>query len=172
MNITKNLAEEVADKMVSPLNQKIKDLCDERSKIAFEAIQKTIPKEVIDCFNRFKSYFNAVYTVTLRDGSYEKRISKVPLFPHGNSYYPYIETDTETINKIGEIDIVIKSIEEEMSKTRESIISTLLSLRTFKRAKESFPEAYKYMSKYEDGKKTAIALPVDNIMNTLKKYSV
>ena len=51
-----------------------------------------------------------------------------------------------------------------------SIVSTLLSLRTFKRAKENFPDAYEFMAEYEEEGKTALALPIDDILSTIKKY--
>lgn len=172
MNITKTLAEEVADKMVEPLKKKINDLCEKRTQIADEAIRKYIPKEVLGCFANHRSYFSVSYRVTLRSASCEKRVDKVTCFPHCNTYYPYIETDIETIEKVDKIDLEIESIEDETNKLYNSVVSTLLALRTFKRAKENFPEAYKYMSQYEEACNTAIALPIDNIMNALKKYSV
>lgn len=171
MNITKSLAESIAGEMVEPLEQKIKELCDERGKIADEAIRKSIPKEVMDCFNRFRSYFCTASSVTLHYGSYEKRVSKVSPFPYSDTYYPYIGTDAETINRIERINMEINSISDEKSKAYASVVSALLALRTFKRVKENFPEAYKHMGKYESEKGSVIALPIDNIMNTLKKYS-
>lgn len=171
MNITKYLAEEVASKMVEPLKKKMNDLSNERTKIADEAIMKSIPKDVIDCYKRFLSYFCISNSVTLHNGSYEKRVSQVTGFPSEKTYYPYMEADLEIIQKIENLDLKIDSIKKEKEKVFESVVSTLLSLRTFKRAKESFPEAYKYMSQYEDQGNTAIALPIDNILSTLKKYS-
>lgn len=45
MNITKVLAEEVANKMVEPLEKKINLLHDEQVRITEEVIRKSIPQE-------------------------------------------------------------------------------------------------------------------------------
>lgn len=74
MNITKALAEEVATKMVLPITEKINALIKERVSIADEAISKSIPKEIADCYSRYKKYFQTAHCVTLHDGSHEVRI--------------------------------------------------------------------------------------------------
>ena len=51
-----------------------------------------------------------------------------------------------------------------------SVVSALLSLRTFKRVKENFPDAYEFMVEYEEEGKTVLALPIDDILSTIKKY--
>ena len=54
MNITKVLAEEVANKMVEPLEKKINLLHDEQVRITEEVIRKSIPQEITDCFQKFR----------------------------------------------------------------------------------------------------------------------
>ena len=56
MNITKVLAEEVANKMVEPLEKKINLLHDEQVRITEEVIRKSIPQEITDCFQKFRSF--------------------------------------------------------------------------------------------------------------------
>ena len=75
MNITKVLAEEVANKMVEPLEKKINLLHDEQVRITEEVIRKSIPQEITDCFQKFRSYFSVAYSITLFNGSYEKRVA-------------------------------------------------------------------------------------------------
>lgn len=48
MNITKVLAEEVANKMVEPLEKKINLLHDEQVRITEEVIRKSIPQEITE----------------------------------------------------------------------------------------------------------------------------
>lgn len=171
MNITKTLAEEIAKQMVEPLENKLKELRDKRAQIAYDAALKSLPKDLLDCHKRFKSYFKEAYRITLHSGTYEKLVELIAPIPSNGAYYPYVDTDVDTIKEVDKICLEIDSVMDEKEKVYNSVVSTLLALRTFKRAKENFPEAYKYMSKYEEEGKTVIALPIDNIMDTLKKYS-
>ena len=165
MNITKVLAEEVANKMVEPLEKKINLLHDEQVRITEEVIRKSIPQEITDCFQKFRSYFSVAYSITLFNGSYEKRVAGLKGFPSANAYYPHIEADREVIEEIS-------AVKDEKTKVYESVVASLLTLRTFKRIKENFPEAYRHIACYEDKGKTSVSLPIDNIMDTLKKYTV
>ncbi len=170
MNITKALAEEVATKMVLPITEKINTLTKERVSIADEVISKSIPKEIADCYCKYKKYFQISHCVTLYDGSHEVRIDDTSYFPAPSSWYPHISSDTSTIERIETLRMKIDKTKDEKSKMYNSIVSTLLSLRTFKRAKENFPDAYEFMAEYEEEGKTALALPIDDILSTIKKY--
>ena len=90
MNITKALAEEVATKMVLPITEKINALMKERVSIADEAISKSIPKEIYDCYNKYKKYFQVSHCATLHNGSHEVRIDDVSYFPAPSSWYPHV----------------------------------------------------------------------------------
>lgn len=172
MNITKVLAEETANKMVKPLEKKISLLQDEQVRIAEEVVRKSIPQEITDCFQKFRSYFSVAHNITLFNGSYEKRVTGLKGFPSVNTYYPHIEADREIIGKIDKLDIEISAVKNEKAKVYESVVASLLTLRTFKRIKENFPEAYRHIACYEDKERTSVALPINNIMDTLKKYTV
>ena len=65
----------------------------------------------------------------------------------------------------------IEELKDEISATKNSIISTLLSLRTIKKVIESFPDAAPYAEAYQKKSCTAVALPIKNISDILKKYS-
>ena len=68
--------------------------------------------------------------------------------------------------------MLVSAVKDEKTKVYESVVASLLTLRTFKRIKENFPEAYRHIACYEDKGKTSVSLPIDNIMDTLKKYDV
>ena len=57
MNITKVLAEEVANKMVEPLEKKINLLHDEQVRITEEVIRKSIPQENHRLFSKVSVLF-------------------------------------------------------------------------------------------------------------------
>ena len=170
MNITKALAEEVATKMVLPITEKINALIKERVSIADEAISKSIPKEIADCYSRYKKYFQTAHCVTLHDGSHEVRIDDTSYFPAPTNWYPHVSSDASTIEQIEKLRMKIEKAKNEKDKMFNSVVSALLSLRTFKRVKENFPDAYECMAEYEEEGKTALALPIDDILSTIKKY--
>lgn len=144
--------------MVEPLEKKINLLHDEQVRITEEVIRKSIPQEITDCFQKFRSYFSVAYSITLFNGSYEKRVAGLKGFPSANAYYPHIEADREVIEKIDKLEIEISAVKDEKTKVYESVVASLLTLRTFKRIKENFPEAYRHIACYEDKGKTSVSL--------------
>lgn len=170
MNITRTISEQVAEKMVAPIVAKIKSLSDERQIISEEAIQNSLPKDLKDCFKKHRSCFQKSSCATLYSGKHEIRIEKLSYFPASSSWYPHIEVGSQVIEHLDKLRIKIDKLNDEKEKTYNSIVSALLSLRTFKRAKEQFPDAYEYLKEYEEPGKTAVSLPIEDILSTIKKY--
>lgn len=96
--------------MVEPLEKKINLLHDEQVRITEEVIRKSIPQEITDCFQKFRSYFSVAYSITLFNDSYEKRVAGLKGFPSANAYYPHIEADREVIEKIDKLEIEINAV--------------------------------------------------------------
>lgn len=65
---------------------------------------------------------------------------------------------------VSEIQNRIQELRDEKSRTYNSIVNTLISLKTSKKVMECFPEAYENKTTNE------VSLPVETIMNTIKKY--
>lgn len=170
MNITRNISEQVAEKMVTPMLAKINLLSEKRQILANDAIQNSLPKDVKECFERHKSLFLKSSVATLCSGRHEVKIEKVSSFPASTSWYPHIEVEGQVLERIDKLRLNINKLVDEKEKTYNSIVSTLLSLRTFKRAKEQFPDAYEHLKEYEELGKTAISLPIDDILSTINKY--
>lgn len=170
MNITKTMAEQTANKMVAPITKKIKELKVQLNQIAYEAIIPTIPQDVLDCFKKHRSYFMTPYDVYVCHGDWKMLIQDLPPFPGTKSLYSNIQIGIDDMERLRKLEAKIKDIEKEKGKTTQSIIATLMSLRTTKKVKEAFPEAYKNMDEYKNEKCTAIALPIKDILFSLNKY--
>lgn len=170
MNITRTISEQVAEKMVAPIVAKIKSLSDERKALAEEAIQNSLPKDVKECFEKHRSLFLKSSDATLCSGKHEIKIEKVSYFPASSSWYPRVEVGGQVAERIDKLRLKIDKLNNEKEKTYNSIVSTLLSLRTFKRANEQFPAAYEFLKEYEETGKTAVSLPIDDILSTINKY--
>lgn len=170
MNITRTISEQVAEKMVAPIGAKIKSLSEERIDLANKAVSDALPKDLKQCFEKYKSVFCKSQSVTFCNGKQEVRLDGLSYFPASTTWFPYVEVSSQIVGKIDKLRLKIEKLKDEKEKTYNSIVSTLLSLRTFKRVKDQFPDAYEYLKEYEDNEKTALSLPIDDILSVIKKY--
>lgn len=171
MYTTRTIAEQVSDKMVEPILRKRKSITDEIAKIAYDEAIKTLPKDLLDCYNKHISYFNSTRYVILRNGTQELNVELSKRFPSENGVWRFsANVGSDIVHKLSKMDIMSRSIKDEYEKTRDSIISTLLSLKTSKRVQEQYTEAYEYIKEYEEQKVTTLSLPIDSITATINKY--
>lgn len=170
MNITRNVSEQVAEKMVAPIGAKIKSLSGERIDLANKTVSDALPKDLKECFEKYKSVFCKSQSVTFCNGKQEVRLDGLSYFPASTTWFPHIEVGSQIVGKIENLRLKIEKLKDEKEKTYNSIVSTLLSLRTFKRVKEQFPSAYEYLKEYEIIEKEALSLPIDDILLTINKY--
>lgn len=146
MNITKAIAEDIADKMMKPMvdhqiaqETKMKEYC------TLIILGKT-PVSIQKAFKANPEYFQYLSYAYLCNGNAQIYVSVEPYkVPLNNRSYRY-------------------------ECTKESIVSTLLSLRTIKRVIEQFPDAAPFAEKYQKGTTTAVSLPIATINKTLNKY--
>ena len=170
MNITRAISEKVAEKMVAPIGAKILSLTEERTDLANKAVSDALPKDLKECFEKYKSVFCKSQSVTFCNGKQEVRLDGLSYFPAYTTWFPHIEVGSQIVGKIEKLRLKIEKLKDEKEKTYNSIVSTLLSLRTFKRVKEQFPSAYEYLKEYEIIEKEALSLPIDDILLTINKY--
>lgn len=170
MNITRNVSEQVAEKMVTPIGAKIKSLSEERIDLANKTVSDALPKDLKECFEKYKSVFCKSQSVTFCNGKQEVRLDGLSYFPASTTWFPHIEVGSQIVGKIENLRLKIEKLKDEKEKTYNSIVSMLLSLRTFKRVKEQFPSAYEYLKEYEIIEKEALSLPIDDILLTINKY--
>lgn len=170
MNITRTISEKVAEKMVAPIGAKILSLIEERTDLANKSVSDTLPKDLKECFEKYKSTFQKASCATLCNGRHEVRVDGLSYFPASTTWYPHVEVGSQIIERIDKLRLKIDKLKEEKEKTYNSIVSTLLSLRTFKRVQEQFSDAYEYLKEYENVSTSIPSLPIDDILSTIKKY--
>lgn len=170
MNISKAIATEIADKMIVPMvknrkeqQQKLEDYCT-------LIMSNQIPVSIQKAFKEHKEYFDKVHTIYLYNGSaqicvYTKKGVDIP-----KKFNQEYSCTNEQYDFISKLKTDLKKLENEERQVKESIIETLLSLRTTKRAIKEFPDAAPYLQEYDDGKVTALSLPIKTISDTLNKY--
>ena len=171
MNVTKYIAEKVAEKMVQPMADKIKSLEKNCIDIAEKAINEATPELVKECFIKHRSYMIGTSCFMLSNGSQIHRIILKKSYPANSSYNPNISIGKKAMEQIDNTQIEIRKIEADRSKTENAIISTLLKLRTFKRVQMFSPEIYEFLKEHEDNKpETSLALPMEDILSNINKY--
>ena len=170
MNITRTISEKVAEKMVAPIGAKILSLIEERTDLANKSVSDTLPKDLKECFEKYKSTFQKASCATLCNGRHEVRVDGLSYFPASTTWYPHVEVGSQIIERIDKLRLKIDKLKEEKEKTYNSIVSTLLSLRTFERVQEQFSDAYEYLKEYENVSTSIPSLPIDDILSTIKKY--
>lgn len=156
--------------MVAPIGAKILSLTEERTDLANKSVSDTLPKDLKECFEKYKSTFQKTSCATLCNGKHEVRVDKLSYFPASTTWYPHVEVGSQIIERIDKLRLKIDKLTEEKEKTYNSIVSTLLSLRTFKRVQEQFSDAYEYLKEYENVSTSIPSLPIDDILSTIKKY--
>ena len=99
------------------------------------------------------------------------RIDLGKFIPANHSWNPNVTISKKEMEQIDNIQIEIRKIESERSKTENAIISTLLKLKTFKRVQMFSPEIYEFLKEHEDNKpETSLALPMEDILSNINKY--
>ena len=165
MRITKTIAEEVAVKLLAKKDLQIKKAKDELSNFAEQFLEKTLPKEVLETYKKFKPFFRESIEIIV-DGnglSYEY-IELSKRYPYGNSktYLPN-EVDAKTFRKL--ID-KRNDLVKQRRELKEELSNAIFNLKTYKAVQENFPEAFEFLPK--ENKNTALAINISEIRQKIK----
>ena len=171
--ITKFIAEKVAKEMAEKaLGSKIKDLDNSLRSDVSNLIQGAhVPADLLALFDKHPKYFRTCSQVYLFDNTNEADGSYFPCagnFPSVDTWNPSYGVHVDTLNyyrgKGKELVLLTKARKE----AERAVIDTLLSLKTYKRIKESFPEAYALIPEdVQNSEVTALAVPIDKIREML-----
>jgi hypothetical protein len=171
--ITKSLAKEIAEiicrkaftEKVKGIEKEIKDYC---SKLA----EQTIESDIVKFFSKYpdyvrtRSYFNFVSGGLEPFGVYTNYIPSKE-----SSCYRTIEVSRDEYEQIRSKHENKRQLNSDHDLLFTQIESTLVSLGTFKRVEEQFPEAAIYLPKASENQTTVIALPIQDIRGLLNKYN-
>ena len=163
MKITKEIATEMAKKMVSKEREIIKkerqDLYDEIEK----TIYKTIPTEVLDF--GFKEYLNKTNLVVLCSARSQWPIhhfylkEELPSSRPSEIKYTLSPREEKLLQSLDKRD-------RELNNLKENISNTIYNLRTSSRVEKEFPEAIPFLPE-GNGITTAICVQTDSIRKEL-----
>lgn len=143
MRITKTIAEEVADKLVSKLTDRQKEIDKELGIILFDENMKRIPKEVAELYTKSPKYFH-------------KTKSGYLTFL-GRNIYVYAEkefidtersiavTDPKIVSKLESLENERIELKKRIKSLRQEFTATIIKLGSTNKIIEHFPEAVPFL---------------------------
>ncbi len=174
--ITMTMANQIAKQMgkfVYGAKQKIAEHA-LSSKVS-EYVFAHIPNEVLDIWKKHPSYFDLRTGVTLISGSVRVSFFRFDCQSHPAWDGNVLDLDNNQMEIINSLQEKLKKITSEKKDFETKVEATLLSLGTYKRIKESLPEAYAYIPmEKQEGTTTAITLPIQelqDIFNSAKQVT-
>jgi len=169
--ITMTMANDIAKQMGSAVyGAKIKIAEHSLSIKVSEYVFAYIPVDIIHLWKRYPSYFTSRSVVYLCSASVRMSYNYFDCQCH-----PVWEGNTLSVNNsqmeiINSLKTNLDKIISEKKAFETKVETTLLSLGTYKRIKEMFPEAYDYIpTEKKEENTTAIALPIQELQDIFKQ---
>lgn len=163
--ITMSLAAVIASKMAAAvygdtIDKAKKELKDQVSEYVFAHI----PDEIIEAYKKHPSYFTRRDYVSLVSGTVQLWNYKCEIFPSWDSNI--VSISNQQMERVNLMNKNLTKICQENDSFKYRVEQTLLSLGTYKRIKEMFPEAYDYIPTEKKAENTtAIALPIQELQD-------
>lgn len=160
MRITKQIAEDIVDKLVKKLTDRQKEIDKELGDILFDENTKRIPKEVAELYSKSPKYFN--------------RTMSGYLTFLGRSIYVYAEkefintegsiavTDPKIVSRLELLENERIDLKKRIKVLRQEFTATIIKLGSTNKIAEHLPEAIPFLP--EESK-----LPAINLTDTRNK---
>jgi hypothetical protein len=143
--ITKQIAEDVSERMTFKQKEKYKQLKSEFENKVRDMTISRIPKKIIDFFSNeeTKPYIRTASAVKLLGNGFNHNWIYVKDFPHTVGVTFNLILTPEEGDLLLKMEREYKVAEEKMEKLKTEIYTALYEgLRTFKNVEENFPEAF------------------------------
>jgi len=166
--ITKAITEEVAIKMTVKNAEEIEVLKKELNDKAIEFHIANTPKEILEMYAKYPSYFKRATQFRLgSDFSYKYVESSVKLPYEGDSCFNnnYINFTNKEETKLVKLHYKIIDAEKALKDLRQDIKIALYSMRTYAKVEKEFNEAFKFLPKKII---TAVSVDLGSIRKKLK----
>lgn len=125
----------IADKLVSGMNEELNSSMDRLSKELYDLLKSKIPTDVLEMHKKYPQYFRCFRYVYLHRSIYFEKY-----LPGNDNLFDNLSEEEKALFNLKAEDYEKQRKEINIYKNR--IICTLSKLRSVKRIKENFPEAY------------------------------
>ena len=168
MNITKSIAENVAIAMTKQKQDEITKVGREMADIVQDYVVKCLPKEVKSFYKSHPKWVNKSSFFVVRGvgiGYYiNQETDELPIQNHDKIV---VLPDSEAVKYMALFNRK-KDLKDEVSALVADIKNALLTMRTYKRIEEQWPEAFALIPKDEAKKPTGVAINLSDIKKRLK----
>lgn len=163
--ITKDHANIIAKEMVKKMNEKIRLKEEDLSQYITEQYNATLPKDVLSLFNQYPNYFRKAGRVLLKGNGLNSGFNLLKSVCAVSDYQIALQPDPAAAKIISKSLSEIEKLETKRNQLKVQIEQTLLSLKTYKRIEDQFPEAFALIP--QRGTINAVAIPIDDIRKQL-----
>jgi hypothetical protein len=167
MNITKNIAEQIADKLLTGAKEKIIQKEIELGKVVKNIYDSKIPSEVFDLLNNLPEKWQhtkcRVHFITDNDLHFFDVNIKDHVFGSNDHY---CECSEKEYNIMMKIQTEINDIKKNIKTYKSQIVAQMLKMRTFKRIRENFPEIAIHLP--EENSQNLPAINIHEILSNIK----
>jgi hypothetical protein len=167
MRITKQIANDVALKLLEKKREVLKE---KEKNISFRLrhmVEKHIPICVLDLSKKEPNYFTWSDNVSINGNGFNYKHfdldKEVPSKHRFNTLFEPNETEAKELSSL--INMFEKE-KEEIKNLQKEIEITLFNLRTYNKVSENFPEALPFLPK---GQNTSLSLNLSDLRNKLKQ---
>ena len=167
MRITKDVAEETAEKMTAKKSLELLEMRNSFSEKVRNLIVKKIPKEIMQAFEKHPNYINSIGYIYLYGVGFNGDCIKFKKLPYTNNNRFEINSEmgaTELLKEFNKIESLEKEIKDLKLEIETALYSTL---RTYKRVEESFPEALEFLPQ-PNNNKTALVVNLSSLRKKIK----
>lgn len=170
--VTKDIAKETALKMCERVLDEVHKAEKKLSDATKVIMDMRTPTEIKNAYEKFKDYFDTADVIYLKGHGFNsdriELVDRDTFISNTGNYSKTIEV-TEAEAKI--LTPLLRDFQQkskDYNDVKASVETTLNSLKTYNRVKTHFPEAYEFLPEKTS---TALALPVDDIMQKLNQYA-
>ena len=162
------IAENMTAKIIQPLVDKKKALNEELSKAVTEMAKQDIPKDVMKLWGSNCEYMKSTNTVTINGNGYDRdTVALVGALPSNTpGYQNLLNLTTERLVIINKLWSEIDKVKWAIKQTESEVYNALLSLGTFRRVVEQYPEAAPFLP--NDSNRTGLMVQLDSVREKTK----
>jgi hypothetical protein len=164
--ITKQIAEEVAKKLVAKKRETLKLWKQVFSEKITKICHEKVPFEVLVVFEKHPKYFKTTNRFRpVGNGWNSQYLDLNTYLPNSNYDYFSFEMEVKTSNALLKEYNKNKDEQKQIDELQRDLVNTLLNLKTYKSVTENFPEAVEHLPKIVNN---TVALNLSDIRNRIK----
>ena len=159
--ITMAIAEQVASKIVEPIDKKIVETEKQIGQKAYDLILSGIPVEIMKVYKKHPEWMRSGHRVRITgtgigdgDAIYVDMPENLP--DTSSSYYRDLIVKGKDADYVVKLDNQIDDLKKKKKQTYDEIYNLLLSMRTYKKVQANLPEVYPYLPNTNEGKEVMV----------------